>query len=508
MLRLELIDISKQYPAVKANDRVNLRVKPGEIHAVLGENGAGKSTMMKMIYGAVRPDEGEIRWNGQAVQIASPAQARQLGISMVYQHFSLFDTLTAAENVWLGLDKSLTLAEVTERINQVASLYGLDVDALRPVHTLSVGERQRVEIVRALLTNPKLLILDEPTSVLTPQAVDKLFVTLRKLADEGCSILYISHKLDEIRALCHHCTVLRGGKVTGEVDPTLESNASLSRLMIGAEPPQLQHIQAKLGGTVLAVKCLSVPKDDPFATELSDIAFEVRAGEIVGIAGVSGNGQQELMAALSGEDLRAPTGSIALFGQDISHDSPRRRRKEGLHFVPEERLGRGAVPTLSLAQNTLLTRTGTVERSGWIRTAEVTQLAQDLIKRFNVKAGGPQAAAKSLSGGNLQKFIVGREIDADPKLLIVSQPTWGVDVGAAAQIRGELLALRDKGCALLVVSEELDELFEICDRLVVIAQGKVSPSIETSKATIEMIGEWMSGLWNTADAKEADHAQA
>ncbi|HOY36772.1 MAG TPA: ABC transporter ATP-binding protein [Piscinibacter sp.] len=508
MLRLELIDISKQYPAVKANDRVNLRVKPGEIHAVLGENGAGKSTMMKMIYGAVRPDEGEIRWNGQAVQIASPAQARQLGISMVYQHFSLFDTLTAAENVWLGLDKSLTLAEVTERINQVASLYGLDVDALRPVHTLSVGERQRVEIVRALLTNPKLLILDEPTSVLTPQAVDKLFVTLRKLADEGCSILYISHKLDEIRALCHHCTVLRGGKVTGEVDPTQESNASLSRLMIGAEPPQLQHIQAKLGGTVLAVKGLSVPKDDPFATELSDIAFEVRAGEIVGIAGVSGNGQQELMAALSGEDLRAPTGSIALFGQDISHDSPRRRRKEGLHFVPEERLGRGAVPTLSLAQNTLLTRTGTVERSGWIRTAEVTQLAQDLIKRFNVKAGGPQAAAKSLSGGNLQKFIVGREIDADPKLLIVSQPTWGVDVGAAAQIRGELLALRDKGCALLVVSEELDELFEICDRLVVIAQGKVSPSIETSKATIEMIGEWMSGLWNTADAKEADHAQA
>jgi len=508
MLRLELIDISKQYPAVKANDRVNLRVKPGEIHAVLGENGAGKSTMMKMIYGAVRPDEGEIRWNGQAVQIASPAQARQLGISMVYQHFSLFDTLTAAENVWLGLDKSLTLAEVTERINQVASLYGLDVDALRPVHTLSVGERQRVEIVRALLTNPKLLILDEPTSVLTPQAVDKLFVTLRKLADEGCSILYISHKLDEIRALCHHCTVLRGGKVTGEVDPTLESNASLSRLMIGAEPPQLQHIQAKLGGTVLAVKGLSVPKDDPFATELSDIAFEVRAGEIVGIAGVSGNGQQELMAALSGEDLRAPTGSIALFGQDISHDSPRRRRKEGLHFVPEERLGRGAVPTLSLAQNTLLTRTGTVERSGWIRTAEVTQLAQDLIKRFNVKAGGPQAAAKSLSGGNLQKFIVGREIDADPKLLIVSQPTWGVDVGAAAQIRGELLALRDKGCALLVVSEELDELFEICDRLVVIAQGKVSPSIETSKATIEMIGEWMSGLWDTADAKEADHAQA
>ena len=507
MLRLELIDISKQYPAVKANDRVNLRVKPGEIHAVLGENGAGKSTMMKMIYGAVRPDEGEIRWNGQAVQIASPAQARALGISMVYQHFSLFDTLTAAENVWLGLDKSLTLAEVSARIGQVAKSYGLDVDPERPVHTLSVGERQRVEIVRALLTDPKLLILDEPTSVLTPQEAEKLFSTLRRLAGEGCSILYISHKLDEIRTLCHHCTVLRGGKVTGEVDPTQESNASLSRLMIGAEPPQLQHIQATLGATVLEVKGLSVPKADPFATALSDIGFEVRAGEILGIAGVSGNGQQELMAALSGEDLRAPAGSIKLFGQDIAHDSPRRRRKEGLHFVPEERLGRGAVPTLSLAANTLLTRTGTVNGSGWIRTAELRALAEGLIKRFNVKAGGPDAAAKSLSGGNLQKFIVGREIDAAPKLLIVSQPTWGVDVGAAAQIRGELLALRDKGCALLVVSEELDELFEICDRLVVIAQGRVSPSVDTSKATIEMIGEWMSGLW-TGNPKEAAHAEA
>ncbi len=509
MLRLELINISKQYPAVKANDRVSLRVKPGEIHAVLGENGAGKSTMMKMIYGAVRPDEGEIRWNGQAVQVASPAQARTLGISMVYQHFSLFDTLTAAENVWLGLDKSLTLAEVTERITKVAKEYGLDVEPLRPVHSLSVGERQRVEIVRALLTNPKLLILDEPTSVLTPQAVERLFVTLRKLASEGCSILYISHKLDEIRALCHNCTVLRGGKVTGEVDPTKETNASLSRLMIGAEPPQLQHHQAKLGPVVLKVQGLSLPKEDPFGMTLTDIGFEVRAGEIVGIAGVSGNGQKELMAALSGEDTRAAWESIRLFDKPIGNHPPRKRRKEGLHFVPEERLGRGAVPTLSLAQNTLLTRTETVSGTGWISVGDVQRLAARLIGAYNVKAGGPDAAAKSLSGGNLQKFIVGREIDANPKLLIVSQPTWGVDVGAAAQIRGALLKLRDEGCALLIVSEELDELFEICDRLVVIAQGKVSPSVPTAQATIEMIGEWMSGLWTTGGAArnaEVSHA--
>ncbi|MBC8056397.1 MAG: ATP-binding cassette domain-containing protein, partial [Rhizobiales bacterium] len=234
MLRLELVGISKQYPSVKANDAVNLKVEPGEIHAVLGENGAGKSTMMKMIYGAVRPDAGEIRWNGQWIAIKNPQEARTLGISMVFQHFSLFDTLTAAENVWLGLDKSLTLAEVTQRIAKVAKEYGLGVDPLRPVHTLSVGERQRVEIVRALMTAPKLLILDEPTSVLTPQAVQTLFVTLRQLASEGTSILYISHKLDEIRALCHNCTVLRGGKVTGQVDPRTETNAGLSRLMIGA----------------------------------------------------------------------------------------------------------------------------------------------------------------------------------------------------------------------------------------------------------------------------------
>ena len=271
MLRLELVDISKQYPAVRANDAVNLKVEPGEIHAVLGENGAGKSTMMKMIYGAVRPDEGEIRWNGQQVDIRNPQEARALGISMVFQHFSLFDTLTAAQNVWLGLDKALTLEQVTQRITEVAEVYGLGVDPLRPVHSLSVGERQRVEIVRALMTNPKCLILDEPTSVLTPQAVDKLFVTLRKLASEGTSILYISHKLDEIRALCTQCTVLRGGKVTGTVDPRTETNAGLSRLMIGAEPPQLQHRPANLGAVVLDVRGLTLAKEDHFGMNLEEI---------------------------------------------------------------------------------------------------------------------------------------------------------------------------------------------------------------------------------------------
>jgi len=504
MLRLELTGISKQYPAVRANDGVSLAVHPGEIHAVLGENGAGKSTLMKIIYGAVQPDEGRIAFDGKPVSVKSPAEARALGISMVYQHFSLFDTLTAAENVWLGLDKSLTLPQVTARIGEVAAAYGLDVDPARPVHSLSVGERQRVEIVRALLTKPSLLILDEPTSVLTPQAVDKLFVTLRKLAEGGCSILYISHKLDEIRALCQRCTVLRGGKVTGEVDPRTQSNAELSRLMIGSEPPPLQHRASNAGAVVLAVKDLSLPRPSPFGMDLHGVVLEVRAGEIVGIAGVSGNGQQELMAALSGEDPRAAPGGITLSGHDIARASPRARRRLGLHFVPEERLGRGAVPTLSLAQNTLLTRTEAVGRAwwqcGWIATRRVHRLAEELIARFHVRAGGAGAAAKSLSGGNLQKFIVGREISASPKLLIVSQPTWGVDVGAAAQIRAELLALRDAGCALLVVSEELDELFEISDRLRVMAKGRLSPAIPVAEATVEQIGEWMSGLWPLQEA--------
>ena len=293
-LRLEVKHVSKRYPGVVANDDVSLLVAPGEIHAVLGENGAGKSTLMKIIYGAVKPDTGEVLFNGKPTHIRNPQEARALGISMVFQHFSLFETVTVAENIWLGLDKSFTLDAVRQKAAQKAREYGLDVEVDRPVHSLSVGERQRVEIVRALLTEPKVLILDEPTSVLTPQAVRVLFVTLRKLAATGCSILYISHKLDEIRELCTNCTVLRGGKVTGHVDPRNESNASLSRLMIGAEPPKLQHREVNTGAVGMTVHGLSIPAEDQFGVTLDNIAFEVRAGEIVGVAGVSGNGQQDL----------------------------------------------------------------------------------------------------------------------------------------------------------------------------------------------------------------------
>jgi ABC-type uncharacterized transport system ATPase subunit len=507
--RLTLRQITKKYPGVTANDGIDLDVRPGEIHAILGENGAGKSTLMKIIYGAVKPDAGAIRWNGREVHIASPAAARQLGIAMVFQHFSLFDTLTVAENIALGLPKGIGLDELGRRIEATARQYGLELEPQRHVHTLSVGECQRVEIVRALLARPQLLILDEPTSVLTPQAVDKLFDTLRKLAAEGCSILYISHKLDEIRALCDTCTVMRGGKVVGVCDPRRESAASLSRMMIGAEPPAIAAVPHARGGRVLAVRNLSLPKSHPFATALSDISFEVHAGEIVGVAGVSGNGQQELLAALSGEDTRAARDAIVLGGEPVGRLDAAARRARGLGFVPEERLGRGAVPELPLAQNVLLShQDAATVRWGLVRFDAIRRLAGSIIERFNIKAGGPQAAASSLSGGNLQKYIVGREIMRGPKVLIVAQPTWGVDVGAAAQIRAELVALRDAGCALLVISEELDELFEISDRLMVIAKGRMSPPIERQHASIDLIGLWMSGLWNGGPTARQEAANA
>lgn len=503
--RLALRGISKRYPSVVANDEVDLTVMPGEIHAILGENGAGKSTLMKIIYGVTRPDAGTVHWNGKEVQVSNPAAARELGIGMVFQHFSLFDTLTVAENISLGLPGKHRMAELEQRIAQKANQYGLDLEPQRHVHTLSVGECQRVEIVRALLGEPQLLILDEPTSVLTPQAVQALFMTLRQLASEGCSILYISHKLDEIRQLCHRCTVVRAGRVTGVCDPREETEASLSRLMIGSEPPSVRHDERDAGRVVLSVRGLSLPRAHPFATPLDDIDLDLREGEILGVAGVSGNGQQELLAVLAGEDRRAPRDTLLFEGRPVGHTSAAWRRARGLGFVPEERLGRGAVPDLSLAQNMLLSHQNrNTLRHGFIRRPVLRSLAGGIIDRFKVRAHGPQAAASSLSGGNLQKYIIGREVTRQPRVLLVAQPTWGVDVGAAAQIRSELLALRDAGCAVLVISEELDELFAISDRLVVMAKGRLSPAVLTRETSMDVVGRWMSGLWD----EEGGHADA
>jgi simple sugar transport system ATP-binding protein len=508
-IRLELKGITKIYPSVIANEDVNLKVRHGEIHAVLGENGAGKSTLMKMIYGVTRPDAGEMKWEGELVHVESPAHARSLGIGMVFQHFSLFETLNVVENVALSLPGNPGLKDLADQITEVSIKYGLPVDPQRLVHALSVGERQRVEIVRCLLQNPKLLIMDEPTSVLTPQAVRKLFHTLRQVADEGCSILYISHKLDEIQELCHVATVLRNGKVTGECIPSEETPRSLASLMIGKELPVCEHeAQTELGEVRLRLKDLTVESDDPFGTSLKNINLEINSGEIFGIAGVSGNGQQELLYALSGEEPVDQNESIEICGIAAGQKLPGARRVLGMGFVPEERLGRGAVPQMSLAENSLLTAHGSgMLNKGMIRFARMNEFAQRCINKFNVKSGGEKAVAKSLSGGNLQKFIMGREISQTPKLLVVSQPTWGVDVGAAVFIRQELIDLRNKGTAILVISEEMEELFEISDRIAVIANGKLSPPKKLADTNIDEIGVWMSGMWPGAEKAEVQAPQ-
>lgn len=503
--RLELRAISKRFPGTLANDHVSLDVRPGEIHALLGENGAGKSTLVKIIYGVLAPDGGEILWQGEVVDIPNPAAARALGIGMVFQHFSLFESLSVAENILLGIETGESLAALSTRIVEVSRRYGLPLDPKRLVHSLTVGERQRVEILRCLLQEPKLLIMDEPTSVLTPQAAETLFQTLERLAGEGVSILYISHKLHEIRRLCHRATVLRAGKQVAVCDPRAESDRSLAEMMIGADLPECTRADGDADGAiVLDVEELSLSDDDPFAPDLENVSFSLRAGEILGIAGVAGNGQKQLLAALSGERAAPRAEDIHILGRPAGTLGPAARRDLGVAFVPEERLGRGAVPELSLADNALLSayrREGLVHR-GWIRFAKARALAEKIVAAFDVKATGHAAEARSLSGGNLQKFIVGREILQRPKLLIVAQPTWGVDVGAAAAIHQALMDLKTSGTAILVVSEDLDELFAICDRIAVIATGRLSPVTPVTETSIEAIGRAMGG----AGHREAHHA--
>ena len=495
LLRLE--GISKIYPAVVANDNINLSITKGEIHAVLGENGAGKSTLMKLIYGVSQPDKGTLYWQGKAVQVKNPAHARSLGIGMVFQHFSLFETMTVAENISLAVPG--TLKELSEAIVEVATGFGLPVSPDTLVHSLSVGERQRVEIIRCILQDPKLLIMDEPTSVLPPQGVEMLFETLRKLAAEGCSILYISHKMDEIRSLCDRATVLRDGKLVDTVIPAEETSQSLAKLMIGHDIPQASHKAADEDGDIrLHINQLKHVPTDPFGTTLHSVSLNVRAGEIVGIAGVSGNGQNELMRMVSGETrLKSPSsGQLALFGTNAGHLAPMQRRRLGFAFVPEERLGRGAVPDLNLAYNSLLTGLEKgLTRLGFIRFGKMKAMADKCIEVNDVRCGGHAARASSLSGGNLQKFIVGREMALAPELLVLSQPTWGVDVGAAAAIRQALITLRDAGTAILLVSEELEELFEVTDRLYVMFDGHLSDSLPTRSTDAEQIGEWMTGAF-------------
>ncbi|MDR9754862.1 ABC transporter ATP-binding protein [Pseudomonas sp. SZMC_28357] len=499
--RLQLRHISKRYPGCLANDAIDLSIQPGEIHALLGENGAGKSTLMKIIYGVTQADAGEVIWQGQRVHLRNPAQARQLGIGMVFQHFSLFETLSVAQNIALAMGASAgSPKQLESKIREVSQRYGMAVEPQRLVHSLSIGERQRVEIIRCLMQDIRLLILDEPTSVLTPLEADDLFVTLRRLAAEGCSILFISHKLGEVRALCHSATVLRGGRVAGHCRPAECSDRELAQLMVGEAAGLITDYPKVSGDEVfLRVSGLSWHNPDPFGCSLEGIDLQVRSGEIVGIAGVAGNGQDELLALLSGEQrlARNAAHTISFNQQAVADLPPDARRRLGQAFVPAERLGHGAVPELSLANNALLTafQQGLVSQ-GLIQRHKVLALADEIIRRFGVKTPDAHAPARSLSGGNLQKFILGREILQQPTLLVAAHPTWGVDVGAAATIHRALIALRDAGAAILVISEDLDELFQISDRLGALCSGRLSALKATADTHLIEVGGWMAGQFD------------
>lgn len=521
--RLEVRNISKSYSGCVANHQINLAIHAGEIRGLLGENGAGKSTFMKILYGLVRPDGGEIFWEGRQVNINSPESAISLLIGMVFQHFNLFETLTVTENIALTLPRSekWDLSRVAKRIITLSAAYELNIDCDRPVHTLSVGEKQRLEILRCLYHRAKLLILDEPTAVLTPQETETLFATLRQIASDGCSILFSSHKLLEMQSLCSQATVLRQGQVVANCNPKAETPANLVRMMIGADlegtgeedgemgedsasfaSPSDGHLIASKkrkhqppGPVCLLVKDLHLKPQNPYGTILHNINMEIHNGEIVGIAGVAGNGQTELLSALSGEIISPQAEMIMLGEMPIGKSNVTQRRRLGLGYVPEERLEKSVVPSLSLLENALLTAHGQgLLRRGIIRFGKLKTWTQRICDAYNVDRAGVNSVAASLSGGNLQKFIMGREISQNPAVLIAAHPSWGVDVNATAKIHEALIEMRDTGAAVLVISEDLDELFTLCDRIGAIYKGQVSPLKPIAHTNRDEIGNWMGGL--------------
>ncbi len=502
---LNVQGLTKVFGSLVACDHIDLSIAKGEIHALLGENGAGKSTFVKMLFGSLEPASGTIEWEGEPVSIKTPADARNLGIGMVFQHFSLFEALTAAENIALSLDSSTPIQAIAEKARDVSAAYGLPLDPFSMVGDLSVGERQRIEIIRCLLQEPQLVILDEPTSVLTPQEADKLFETLERLREEGKSILYISHRLEEVKRMCDRATVLRHGKVVAHCNPREETAASLASMMVGSEVANVERTHGESQQTsesLLEIRALSRPPAGPFSIPLNDIWLEVHAGEVIGIAGVAGNGQGEFFEAVSGEATQAAASVIRIRGQDAGLLGITERRKLGAAFVPEERLGHGAAPSLKLSENLLLSRHST-DRSvflgagGTIRGAVLAQATAKIVEEMDVRKSAENPEASALSGGNLQKFIIGRELDRSPSVLVVNQPTWGVDAGAAARIRQSLIDLARQGSAVLVISQDLDELFEICDAIAVLHNGHLSEPIPIKEATYERIGLLMGGAEGT-----------
>ncbi|MEL7171959.1 MAG: ABC transporter ATP-binding protein [Pseudomonadota bacterium] len=496
--------LTKRFGDFTALDDVSLTIRAGERHALVGENGAGKSTLVKILYGLLAPDAGMLSWQGKPVRIPNPAAARRLGIGMVFQHFSVFDALTVAENVALALPGE-RLGGLPGRIEAVAETYGLPLDPHRRVHTLSAGAKQRVEIVRALLQKPRLLIMDEPTSVLTPQEADTLFGALRRLSDGGVAVLYISHKLQEVADLCEAGTVLRRGRVVGRPDPRIAEPAEIAAMMVGERVGSVEKPETPAVSTKVRLQVLGLNMPAPGGEEggdasrggraLQNINITVRDYEVVGIAGIAGEGQDELMAVLTGERLCDYKGTIELNGRRLAHKGPVQRRGAGCGFVVEDRLGHGAVPSMSLWENVILTQHGEKEfgEGGFVNRSAAQGRVARIREAFDVRASSEAPIAGSLSGGNLQKFVVGREIERRPRLLVVNQPTWGVDAAAARTIRQSILDLAAGGAGVLVISQDLDELFELCDKIGVIYRGKLTSPRPVDRLDAATLGLLMAG---------------
>lgn len=510
---IEMLNITKEFPGIKANDNITLQLKQGEVHALLGENGAGKSTLMSVLFGLYQPDAGVIKKNGEIVKINDPNAANALHIGMVHQHFKLVEIFTVLENIILGVEPNklgfLEKREARQKVVALSEKYGLKIEPDALVEDISVGMQQRVEILKMLYRDNEILIFDEPTAVLTPQEINELMEIMRGFTREGKSILFITHKLNEIMAVADRCTVLRKGKCIGTVDIKNTTKQELSRMMVGRDVEfVVEKSEAKPGNEVLRVEHMVVPSRVHKNNAVKDVSFHVRAGEIVCIAGIEGNGQSEFVSALTGLE-KMSSGKVTLMGHDITKAPIRERSKLGMSHIPEDRHKFGLILDYTLKENLILQRywQPQFQHNGFIREEAVKEYAQKLIAQYDVRSGqGPQTLARSMSGGNQQKAIIAREIDKDPQLLVAVQPTRGLDVGAIEYIHKQLVAQRDAGRAVLLISLELDEVMNVSDRILVMYEGKIVGEFDPKCTTVEELGLYMAGAKRQNEKEVPQHA--
>ena len=500
MYIIEMRNITKEFPGIIANDDITLQLKKGEIHALLGENGAGKSTLMSVLFGLYKQEKGSVFKEGKEVKITGPGDANTLGIGMVHQHFKLVHNFTVLENIVLGVETTkngvLQMKEARQKVLELSKRYGLEVDVDKEIRHISVGMQQRVEILKMLYRQNEILIFDEPTAVLTPQEIEALMATMKGLAAEGKSILFITHKLDEIKQVADRCSVLRKGKMIGTVDVAETSKEEMSEMMVGRKVSlSLDKTEASIGDIMLSVRNLSQKGKSGEKDRLKDISFDVKAGEILCIAGIEGNGQTDLVYALTGLES-IDSGEVLMDGKNITREKIRRRTQSGIAHIPEDRHKHGLVLDYSLAYNTILQTyyTSDFQNAGFLKGNAITNYAKRLIDQFDIRSGkGEDTVTRSMSGGNQQKIILAREIDRDPKLLIAVQPTRGLDVGAIEFIHKQLLAQRDKGKAVLLVSLELEEVMNVSDRILVMYEGEIVADVNPKDVTFQELGLYMSG---------------